>query len=116
MSVLEYRAAEASTRLAAQKAYINAIKSVKATAVAREELRLAEVALEIARRRREAGIAADSEVEQAAMKVLDCQIAPGEGGERREMDEVRPCRDNWRRHVECHLRGPSGVRYGGARA
>ena len=75
MSVLEYRAAEASTRLAAQKAYINAIKSVKATAVAREELRLAEVALEIARRRREAGIAADSEVEQAAMKVLDCQIA-----------------------------------------
>ena len=75
MSVLEHRAAEASTRLAAQKAYINAIKSVKATAVAREELRLAEVALEIARRRREAGIAADSEVEQAAMKVLDCQIA-----------------------------------------
>ncbi|MEA4884397.1 MAG: TolC family protein [Clostridia bacterium] len=75
MARLKLVAAEGSMRLNARKAYINALKSVKASAIAQEEHRLAQVALEIAKRRRDAGIAADSEVAQAGLTVLDCEIA-----------------------------------------
>lgn len=72
---LDYAASEASIVLAAQKAYIGALKAVKATETAREEHRLAAKALEIAKRRVDAGIAAEAEVKRASMTLLDCEIA-----------------------------------------
>lgn len=67
--------AVATAKLNARSTYIDALTMIKSREAAEEEHRLAEIRLEIARRRYELGLSPESDVEAAESSLLDAEIS-----------------------------------------
>ncbi|HON41836.1 MAG TPA: TolC family protein [Bacillota bacterium] len=75
LAALKLDDARSAALLDARKAYISALKTIKARDIAREEHRLAGLELAIAEKRFGLGLSSELEVEQAKINLLDAELA-----------------------------------------